>query len=72
MSRYHITKRFSGGGLIGLTHLDYGDQLWARCKTRKSFTCAISGKKHESGEMAFRPIGNTMNRMDRIAEGELK
>lgn len=64
---YHVTKRFDSG-LVGLNHRRHGDQIWALCKTRKHFVCAMAGTSHLKGEMAFRPIGNAMNRSARISE----
>ena len=49
----------------------YGDQQWvlAKNKNRKHQTCKACGKECPSlTEIMYRPLGNTMNRMDRICE----
>lgn len=55
-------------GLLNVTHSDNWDGgLWAICKTRKPFECIMTGVKYPAGADAYRPLGNGMNRMKRLA-----
>lgn len=60
-----------GPGIAQLETPRNGLQIWTRVKTRKPFRCRISGMDFIAGEMAYRPLGNPMNRGDRISAMEV-
>jgi hypothetical protein len=64
-SPYRFGKRLSDG-LVGLSHVRYGEQLWSSCATRKARECNDCCKPLPSGAVAFRPLTNAGNRMDRL------
>ena len=66
MRRSDITVE--GEGLIGIrSGPEWDGGLWTSCITRKPFECVMTGKTYPKGTKAFRPIGNGMNRMKRLA-----
>ena len=46
----------------------YGQQIWTLIKLRKDAICAEMNIKIPKGSMAYRPITNGYNRMERISE----
>lgn len=63
-------------GLIVLSTWKYGEQLWARASRaqRKVHCCVLCGEETTIDDRLYRPISNSLNRMDRICEqcvGEL-
>lgn len=42
--------------------------LWSRAKSRKHHVCAATGDRIKPGDMAWRPIGNQMYRMQRVSD----
>ena len=56
-----------GEGVVGLVDSEYGQQVWASCKTRKHHVCIITRLGIKKGGMAYRPITNKGNRMKRIS-----
>lgn len=67
MGRYRFVERMSEG-LVGLKLLNGERQLWAKCVTRKSHACRVTGGDIEALSVAYRPQTNGSNRMDRISE----
>jgi len=61
----HSIKRL-GEGLYGLEHIQWGRQLWSKCKVRKDHKCVMTSKVIKKGEQAYRPITNGGNRYERI------
>ncbi len=66
-------------GLYRIDHIRYGLQLWAQIKLKKIVgnsgcpkCCAITGKPFSKGMVAYRPMANGYNRMDRISEEGVK
>jgi hypothetical protein len=60
MPKYHM-DRVLGDGLVLLDH-----QLWVECKMRKEHTCSQCEAQIDQREKAYRPLGNPMNRQERI------
>lgn len=66
---YRFGKRLSDG-LVGLSHVLYGEQLWSLGKIRKSLReCKDCGEPLPIGAVAFRPLTNVGNRMERLCVG---
>ncbi len=53
--------------LVIMTSDKYGEQMWAKCKARKKFTCVQYGIEFASGSLAYRPQTNGYNRMERMS-----
>lgn len=56
--------------MLRTTHFRWGEQLWvlAKMRTHKRDACMICGAP--VGDLAFRPITNKGNRMERICTGK--
>ena len=70
MSHYKVIER-AGDGMVIIDSIDgFGDeykgQTWARCKSRKSGTCAVSMIDYPAGTLVYRPVTNAANRSRRI------
>jgi len=66
---WYSFKQFAGKDLYVLwSYHANTKQLWSKIKLRKSKKCVVTGEMIEKGSMAFRPITNAINRMDRISE----
>lgn len=70
MPKYRIAERLSDG-LFGVVSTKYGQQLWASCKTRQRFVCALSGEPIKPGSEVIRPITNGQNRRARMLLSEV-
>lgn len=70
LARVHVCDR-PQEGLVVLDYHGFGErfagQVWTRVRLRRSRCCACTGRRLEVGEYAYRPVGNPMNRMRRIA-----
>jgi hypothetical protein len=63
---YRFGKRLNDG-LVGLTHPTYGEQLWVAGAVRKrGKECQDCKKMIPAGAMAYRPLTNGYNRMERL------
>ena len=71
MTYYEFVKRLDDN-IVVMSSEQYGEQLWSKCKTRKSFTCKEYNIKLPAGTMAYRPQTNGYNRMERISEHAMK
>ena len=61
---YQITEVL-GDGLVGVTS-QHGRQLWAKVRLRKFTACVKCRRDLPTKTEAFSPIGNGMNRADRL------
>lgn len=60
-----IRKR--ADGIYLLTHYRHGLQIWTSCKVRKFHICHVTHASIKKGDIAFRPVTNLGNRMNRIS-----
>lgn len=68
-NQYKFVEKLSEG-LISLSNPVYGNQLWTSCTIKKDKECVIS-KVPLKGKVAYRPLTNAGNRMDRISTEEV-
>ncbi len=54
--------------LVGLYHPKHGRQAWCEVFLRKPATCVVTGVSLKPKEIAFRPVTNGYNRMERISK----
>lgn len=64
--RYNQAE-FKNPDMLIIAHRIHGQQIWSKCKVRKSHICRVTQKRIEKGEQAFRPVTNKSNRMHRIS-----
>lgn len=65
----YILLERPGRGLLTTEHPRYGRQVWSRSRLRRHRNSPCAQCRREPlGEQAYRPIGNGMNRMERICE----
>lgn len=50
----------------------YGRQIWAQSTLRKATRCTITCVELPAGTMAWRPLSNARNRMERISEEAMR
>ena len=64
-----VTNKMYDAGIVRLSHLRWGNQIWCKGKIQKPFrfNCAVSRIRLKKGDEAFRPITNKGNRGDRIS-----
>ena len=66
MSHYRLVARLNDG-VVRMDHPTYGRQLWASGKTRgRTKKCADCKKEIPPKVLAWHPITNALNRMDRL------
>lgn len=70
---YALLERLADGVVLMQVHLRRGGdplrqlQLWATCRVRgRVKRCAICNLQIASGELAYRPVTNALNRAERI------
>lgn len=64
---YKLTLRRSEG-LVVTEHPDYGRNLWARARVRKSSRCVLCDATTVVKATAYSPITHGLNRMHRICQ----
>lgn len=67
-------KEVYDAGIVRLSHLRWGNQIWCKGKIRKEhrFNCAVSRIRLKKGDEAFHPITNKGNRGERISILEIQ
>ncbi len=66
---YRFAKRLNYG-LVALVHPAHGQQLWSTGKVRgKAKDCDGCGMAVSTGEIAYRPLTNALNRGERLCVG---
>lgn len=68
----YIFIKYLSNDLVILAHDRYGNQIWGKVKLRKSTNCAITEEPLSIGSLAYRPITNGYNRMQRISQTGLE
>lgn len=53
-------------GMVRIAAGRHGEQPWSRRTARKSGVCAATGKPYQRGDEVYGPVGNQMNRADRV------
>lgn len=69
--RYYFVKRLTPG-IVLLVQPGCDQQMWTRVKIRRERRCSVTGQHIEKGKIAWSPLTNENNRMDRITDAGIR
>lgn len=62
---HRVSYRLSDS-LVTICAGRHGSQPWSRRTARKAGFCAATGQPYQAGDAVYGPVGNPMNRADRV------